>query len=245
MSQIDDYNNELPRMQALAAKDVQVPTIPIDVAAQEAEDLYIIATKYREQLTAIGITDEKITRLHTEVGALREAQSRWKATYNTQQGDIKSWDEQSPEGYALQRELNQSFRYAYRKDKRIMGRVREIADGSGDDDMIQDLNDYAVLGKENPTQLTAINFDATKLDRSAELSDTLGTLLAQANGDKKAEHELKDLRDRAYTLLKEDVTELRDAGKYAFADQPDIAKLFTSEYSRRHRTKKDEPTVEE
>jgi hypothetical protein len=39
--------------------------------------------------------------------------------------------------------------------------VSAITDGSGHADMIQDLNDIAVLGRENPDPLTAIGFDLT------------------------------------------------------------------------------------
>lgn len=235
MSQIDDYNAELPNIMAIPANQVKTPNVPTDKAIQEAEDLTQTALKYKTELTAVGLKESSITLLSTRASALKEAQSRWQANYNTGQGAIKQWDELSPQGYALQRKLNLAFRYAYRNEPRILGRVKEIADGSGDDDMIQDLNDYSVLGKANPAPLEKTNFALTELDAAATLSENLSTLLAQANGTKDSEHDFKDIRDRAFTLVKELVDEIRACGKYVFADQPDIKKLFASQYRRKHR----------
>ncbi|WP_372935386.1 hypothetical protein [Mariniphaga sediminis] len=48
-----------------------------------------------------------------------------------------------------------------------------ITDGSGHADLIQDLNDIAVLGRENPDPLTSIGFDLTQLDLAATRADEL------------------------------------------------------------------------
>ncbi|MBN1111361.1 MAG: hypothetical protein JXA53_00410, partial [Bacteroidales bacterium] len=242
MSQIDDYNAVLAIILAIPANQVKFSNIPIVKAIQEAENLAITAKKYEPQLTSVGLQATSITQLTVRANALKEAQSRWQANYNSGQGPIKQWDELSPQGYALQRKLNQAFRYAFRNEPRILGRVKEIADGSGDDDMIQDLNDYAVLGKANPALLEKANFNLAELDNAALLSENLSDLLAQANGTKDSEHNFKDIRDRAFTHLKELVDEIRACGKYVFADQPEIKKLFASTYLRKHRSQP-EPQV--
>jgi hypothetical protein len=69
------------------------------------------------------------------------------------------------------------------------------------------------------------------------MSATLADLLAKCTGEKKAQHELKDIRDRAFTIMKQTLDEIRDCGKYVFADNPDIKKMFTSDYLRKHRSK--------
>ena len=68
--------------------------------------------------------------------------------------------------------------------------------------MIQDLNDLAVLGRENTDPLTAINYDMAKLENAATLADEMAEVLAIANGDKAEQNESKLTRDRAYTHLK-------------------------------------------
>lgn len=241
MGQIEDYNAVLPQMEALNNEDIKQPNIPIDIVIQEAENLHESAVKYSTELTSADLTDELIAQLIIRAGALREAQSRWQANYLAGQDAIKLWDEKAPLGYELQKKLANAFRYAYRNNKRLMGRVREILKGSSHVDMIQDLNDYAVLGKENPEELQAINFEMPVLDQSAQLSDELAELLARSNGARKDQHAFKDIRDRSYTLLKESMDHVRDCGKYVFFDEPEIKKRFTSSYYRKKNKKYDKP----
>lgn len=134
----------------------------------------------------------------------------------------------------------------YRNDSRLLAKTLEIGHGTGDDYIIQDLLEYAVLGQANTAPLLAINFDLTKLDTATTLSGTLSELLAKSVGDKQMQHLLKDVRDRAFTIMKDTLDLIRDAGKYVFMDQPDIKKLLTSSYKRRHRSNQtDKPDAAE
>ena len=237
MSQKEDFISQEPAMNALSANEVKTPNMPIDVAAQEAEDQSNIALIYKNDLATAGVTEETILLLLTRSNALREAEAQWRTNYNSEQKDVRNWEIQAPKGYALKKELSAAFHFAYRNDTRLIAKIREIAKGSGDDDMIQDLLEYAVLGQANPTQLQAINFDFTKLDTATTLSNTLSTLLAKSVGDKKSQHLLKNTRDRSFTIMKETLDYIRDAGKYVFNAQPDKRKLFTSDYKRKHQSK--------
>jgi hypothetical protein len=137
---------------------------------------------------------------------------------------------QSPEAYAFRNDLLASFRFAFRKDDALLSRVSAIAEGSGHADLIQDLNDLAVLGRENPDPLTAIGFDLTQLDLAATRADELANLLAEANGDKADPNYSKTIRDKAYTHLKELVDEIREAGKYVFRNDKNRLKGYSSSY---------------
>ena len=111
--------------------------------------------------------------------------------------------------------------------------------------MIQDLNDLAVLGRENPDALTAIGFAGAKLDEAATQADEMADLLATANGDKAEQNATKVIRDRAYTHLKEQVDKIRGAGKYLFWKNPQRLKGYSSQYwKRQKRQKNDSPTTE-
>jgi hypothetical protein len=104
--------------------------------------------------------------------------------------------------------------------------------------MIQDLNDIAVLGRENPEPLTAIGFDLTQLDMAATRADELADLLAEANGDKADPNESKIIRDKAYTQMKSLVDEIREAGKYVFRKDKNRLKGYSSDYWRKQNRKK-------
>lgn len=233
MANIDDYNAKLDVILSIPDEDVQIPAIPVDVALQEAENLHHWSLDDAAALAVVGITANKIKDLPVRAGACREAQSIWNKDYRSQQEAQKQWAEQAPEAYAFRNDLLASLRFAYRKDDGLLSRVNAITEGSGHADMIQDLNDIAVLGRENPDPLTAIGFDLTQLDLAATRADELADLLAEANGDKADPNESKLIRDKAYTHLKELVDEIREAGKYVFRNDKNRLKGYSSDYWRK------------
>lgn len=244
MSNSNDLQTKLDVLQAIPNDDVLTPTIPVDVFLQEAENLYHWCLTDKAELTTVGVSEAQINDLPVRAGALREAQSLWFKQRYSQEEAQREWGEKSPFGYDLRDELLHVFRYAYRDDSSILNRVTSAAEGSGHADMIQDLNDMAVLGRENAEALTAIGFDLTKLDTAATMADELADLLATANGDKEEHSEAKMIRDKAYTHLKELVDDVRLAGKYLFWKNPQRLKGYSSRYWKKKNNQK-EPSIAE
>ena len=112
--------------------------------------------------------------------------------------------------------------------------MNKIKEGSGDDDMIQDLANLAVLGKANSPLLEATNFDLNLLDKAEKLSDTLPGILAAANGDKASNSAVKNIRDQAYSYLKIRVDEVRRYGKFVFRDNKDRRVGYLHHYKNKH-----------
>lgn len=238
MANIDDYNDLLADIQAIPDEETTEPTLPVDVALQEAENLHHWSLDDAAALEVVGITADMISALPVRAGACREAQSIWNKDYRSQQEAQKQWAEQAPDAYTLRDDLLASMRFAYRKDEALLSRVSAITEGGGHADMIQDLNDIAVLGRENTDRLTAIGFDLDQLDLAATRADELADLLAEANGDKADANQSKLIRDKAYTHLKAQVDEIREAGKYVFRKDPNRLKGYASDYWRRQNRKK-------
>ena len=241
MANTDDYNAKLAEIQAIPNEEVKEPGMPVDIALQEAENLYHWSSDDADKLAVVGIKRNQIQDLPVRAGACRETQSIWNKDFRSQQEAQEEWAEQSPLAYDFHDDLLASMRFAYRKNDALLSRVRAIADGGGHADMIQDLNDIAVLGRENPDPLTAISFDLAQLDEAATLADTLADLLAEANGDKADPNESKIIRDKAYMHMKELVDEIREAGKYVFRKEPNRLKGYSSDYWRKlHRKQKND-----
>lgn len=244
MSNIDDLNAKLADIQAIPNEEVKEPGIPVDVFMQEAENLSKWSLDDLEALKVVGITKAMINDLAVRAGACREAQSIWNNDYRSQQEAQKQWAELSPLAYDLRDDLLATFRFAYRKDDALLSRVSAITDGNGHADMIQDLNDIAVLGRNNPDPLTGIGFDLAQLDVAATQADEMADLLAEANGDKADQNESKITRDKAYTYLKVLVDEIREAGKYVFRKDKKRLKGYSSQYRRKRRTSPAEELAE-
>lgn len=232
------YIQKLPIFSAIPAYQIKKShNMPIESYLQEAENLYNWCLEDQAVLTAVKLSWDLVLDLPVRSGALREAESRWQKEYLDEEAAEKAWKERSPLAYALRNDLLDHFRFAFRHDEKLAKKVRKIAAGRSNADMIQDLNDLSVLGKGHPEYLEAINFDMTLLDKAALMSGEMAALLAVVVGDRAAAGAARKLRDQAYTYLKEAVDEIYGYGQYVFRDNEERRKRYCSQFFSRLRAK--------
>jgi hypothetical protein len=208
--------------------------IPINVYNQEAENLHHWAMEDKDALIARGLDLRTIKELLTATGACREAEARWfKERYGKQEAE-KEWNAKSPAAYALRDEVVDELEFAYFEDATLSSRVDQIKEGSGDEDLIQDLANAASLGKANLAPLQKTKCDLTLLDKAETLSDSLPGILAAANGDKADSSSVKKIRDQAYNYLKIRVDKVRRYGKFVFSEQKDRQVGYLRHYRNKH-----------
>jgi len=238
MGNIDDYNELLDAIKAVKDEDAIAPRIPAGIMFQECEDLYHWAKHDLLELTKYNFKPEMLELLLKQTGATREAQSRWMQDANTKEDAQVEWNKVEGEAYAFRKELEDICTYAYRNEEEPLSVLAKIKEGAGDADMIQDLNDLAVLGKNNPEPLMAINVGMGMFNKAADLSDYLAELRAKANGEHFSQSESKLIRDKAHTLLKETLDEIRACGRFVFRNDDSRRKGYFSRYIRLQNTKR-------
>ncbi|TAJ11287.1 hypothetical protein DMA11_17365 [Marinilabiliaceae bacterium JC017] len=216
-------------------KKVLIPGIPVDVFNQEAENLHYWALDDKDRLIGRGLTEEMILCLLPRTKACRHAQGLWFKERHAKQEAQLEWSEKAPGGYELRDGLIDEFEFAFHQYPALLARVDEAKKGNGHADMIQDLTDLALLGKDNVPLLTATNCDVTILDTALNLSDELARILAIANGEKAEDSSAKLLRDKAYTYLKEAVDEVRRVGRFVFKNEKARLVGYQHNYSNSHR----------
>jgi len=242
MPSSEDYSELLPEIQAIGPENVVIPTVPVDVFVQEAENLAHWCTDDQEALVNASLDWNLVTSLSARAGACREAQSIWIKERNMRQEAEQLWKDEAPAAFGMRDHLLHTFRYAFRKDAGLLARLDEIALGDSNSDMVQDLNDLSVLGKAHPDLLTPINFDPIALDDAAETADSMADLLGATNGERKEVSESMIIRDKAYTYLKQAVDEIRECGKFVFWRNPDRLKGYVSEFWQKRNAAKEKET---
>lgn len=235
MSQAD-YDAKEAQFLAITPDAMKKPNMPVKIYLQEAENQLQWALQDKAALLAAGFDWTLVDDLPQRIGALRVAESNWFSERHSREEVQQRWEIESPKAYALRDQLLRAMRYAYRKDASLMKRVSEIAEGSGHADMIQDLNDIAVLGRDYSAPLQAINVDLADLDRAANVADAMGELLALVNGERASDNSARVIRDQAYTLLKQAVDEVRACGQYVFWDNESRRDGYFSAHLRSRRS---------
>ena len=231
----ENYDSKIASIEAIPDNQTQEPNMPVANFVQEAEDTYEWAKDDKTALTEAGLDITLLEDIPARAGALRYAQSIWQKEYNTFEEAQKEWKEKSPEAFNLHDVLIHEFFHAYHDHSDLYSKVRNIAEGGGNADMLQDMSDLAVLGKANPEPLNKINLDMTLLDKAELISEELSEVLAKANGLRMSDNEMKIIRDKAFIYLKQAVDEVRRHGQYKFWRNPERRKGYSSRYNKIHR----------
>lgn len=237
MSSAEDYQAKIAEIEAIADDQVKSPNLPVDVFLQEVENTVKWAQDDKDKLIAAGLDWTLVDDLPVRAGALREAQSLWYKVRFARKDAQKEWNEKSPDAYDLRDTLLHVFRYAFRNVPDLTSRINAIADGAGHADMIQDLNDLSLLGKDHTDLLTAVGFDLTLLDTAAATSTEMAALLSQSTVDRKKENVSRIIRDKAYTYVKQALDEVRACGQFVFWRDDARLKGYVSQYFKNRRKK--------
>lgn len=246
MSDKENFDTLKPIYDAKEKKDIKQPNLPIDTAVNEAMDLYNNAKQDSAQFATTDVDVALIEDIPVRAGGLKYAELLWNQVYKDTSDAEEEWKVLSPVAYDLRDELLHICRYAYRKDEKLMAIVARIAEGSGHADLVMDLGSLAMLGKNNPAPLEAVSLDLTKLDRASQLSDQCNELLGRVHGARTADDMTeKQMRDRAFTHLKEAVDAIRAAGRFLFWKDEKRALLYGSQYFRELRANRNKEEAQE
>ncbi|WP_321297350.1 hypothetical protein [Marinifilum fragile] len=232
MSDQQNLLDHLEEIKAVSEEKIVYCDMPYKVFIDEAEGLHTRASIDLPLLSPYNLTSEKLVRLLSLIGALRTAQSNWESQKTDKQKAIDTWEKEAPAMIEFRDDLIAHMEFAYRSRPDLLDRLNEIKEGNSRADTVQDLASLSVLGKENPELLSNINFDMEWLQTSADMADRMGGLLGEINGRMYFEDELKLTRDKAYTLCKDVVDEVRSYGKFVFRKDADKRKAYSSKYSR-------------
>ena len=225
-------NFELKASEINSITNATSPVVPVENMIQESEDVFVWCQVDKDMLIRAGLDWHFVDELPIRAGALRYIQSRWQKEYLSVEDAQRLWKNESHDAYGLRDEIVHHYLHAFRKMPNEHAQTQRIAEGSGHADMIQDLANLAMLGKDNAQVLAAVGFDLALLDLAESKSSQLANLLAQSNGERMSTSELKTTRDKAYAYLKQAVDEVRHHGQYVFWRNEDRLKGYVSKYHK-------------
>lgn len=232
MSEQQNYDDSLAKISAVVNTDIKSCNMPYGIFIHEAKKMHKVASEDFVALSKLGYAQGSLDELQVLNAALSVAQMNWETQSTKQKDSQNRWKKDVPAMNELINDLYDSMRFAYRKDERLLSVLDEIKEGDSNADAVMDLGRLGTLGKDNPEPLTAIGFDTTRCETALSESERMANLLAEVNGSMYVDDENKVIRDKAFTLVKILLDELRDYGKYAFRHDADRAKLYASKYQR-------------
>jgi hypothetical protein len=234
-----DFNAKLKVILVIDDKEVKQPNMPVSEAVQEAENLVAWCPDDKAKLIKAGLDWNFVDDLPLRAGACRYAQSMWAKSSQSQEEAEKEWKKKSPAAFDLRDRLVHHLTFAFRNVPELVSKVQIIREGSSRADMLQDLSDGSVLGKDNIELLKKVGVDTNILTEAATQADELSGVLARANGETGNDSEAKDVRDKAYTFMKQAIDDIRSTGQYVFWRDADRKKGYVSAYHKKRSKKRE------
>jgi len=230
MTEKEVLQEMLPEINKVKKEDIKPCNIPVSVYVQEAGNLHERVGLDIDSLLGLGMPPEYQQRLDKLRAALFAAEVNWQEQQSERKDALELWKEKSPALYELRKDIIDHLSFAFRKDERLMEQIAAIEEGNSHADAIEDLARLAVLGTQNPELVQAINYDMDNFETADTMASEMSGVLSAANGYLYRDDERKLIRDKTYTLLKEVVDEIRDYGQFAFRNDPEHVKGYSSKY---------------
>ncbi|MDG5815505.1 hypothetical protein QA601_10470 [Chitinispirillales bacterium ANBcel5] len=220
----------LPVIREVPLDEVKKHRIPPKFYAMEATNLYYLALQDKEKLLEDHLDWNHAEMMYSLSLALRELCSNWLVIYFDRAEDRIAWEESLEEANKLFDDVYGYLRFHFRHDQSTINQLRQIADGNRHADTIQDFNDLAVVARNLTPRLEELNFDFYKLDKLTKYAYDLNILYAKARRSNMPRTEQRELRDKAYHLLRIHTREVIDHGNYTFRDDEKHAANYAIHY---------------
>ncbi len=220
------------KMDSLKNEEIQKPSIPIGIYLQEAEDLALWMEEDLELLASAGLDPSAAENLITLTGACRQAQSMWIRERRLKELAGNSWKNVREKASNLRKDMMHTLRFAFREDSFLLKKLGKISKGRANSDLVQDLTDLVILARTNQELLDAIHADPGLFKDADDFVKPLASHLGRINALRRTTPDGLDRRNRAYTLLKAAVDNIRDTGKYVFRNNPGRLCGYSSDFLR-------------
>lgn len=224
------YQTLLDEIMAIPDCAIKQPNMPIATFIQEASDLCEWMREDLSQLSTAGIDASMIDHLALQLNALVYAQSICSTRQLSTDKSYQRYQAERKQAESLLDELTAAFRFSFQDAPKLLRQLKRKRNRGGITALIQELYDLSVLGAAHPDKLSRIGFDLKLLEKASTTSKLLSQLHAQVNQLKSHKVNHRKIRNKAYTLLKTSVDQVRLAGKYVFRDHPNRLKGYRSSH---------------
>lgn len=227
---------------ALPAREVLEPSVPVEEYSMMGTNLAHRAGKDETDLVGAGLDVGRIRFLRDAAYALRHAQGQWDSVRYNGSDAAQQLSRMLPKGRDMVARLLHVLTYALQGEPRALRNVRRLREGGSKADLVQDLVSLVNLCRRYEALVTAAGFNMNEVDEAIKLSAELSRVNAEANDQASVSNHYKAMRDRAYTVLKKAMDEVRACGQFVYWRDPARLKPYTDSYSPRTRGVEEQET---
>ncbi|HEX4449194.1 MAG TPA: hypothetical protein VH044_20790 [Polyangiaceae bacterium] len=217
-------------LDGLDAAYADKPDLPVANILQEARELGATMDKLGSDLVkGSDLAKGAAKDLDARRARLDVAEAVWSATRS--RGTPTVITAAREDGESQKRDAFEALRYYLRDEGEVQLRLDEIAQGSGDADLVDDLKKLADLLEESGPALANADLPKKAPDALRAAAEALSGLAADRAVDP-VSTKAQDLRNRAYWHLRHLMDEIRAAGRYVYRRDKKLVTAFRASLTR-------------
>lgn len=205
--------------------------IPIARLIQEANDLYLFCKNDKKELVGEGLDWNDAERLPVLLNECTNAEVEYQVYKDNYESETVKLKKFVLRCRKLRRFIAEKLRLAIASTGADL-KIPSYKKSWSRVELIQDLNDLAVIGKDNKEVLQPMGFEMSKLDLAANMSIELSEKIVDIIISNPSESPQKKIRDKIILELSSLIARIRNKGKSTFIDNPLRRKAYACEYFR-------------
>jgi hypothetical protein len=219
--------------------------LPVALILQDAREMVGLLRKLGKRILERSRLDGSLLEeLPARATALDKAELAWASARKIQLPTLrKKLRKQAEE---LRSDTIAALRHFALQDTTTQAKLDRIVEGSGLADLIDDLKKLAPLVDRHRPLLGRSGLPEQAAEQLAGLASSLEEATENESAERAGNEEARQalaLRNRAYWHLREATDEIRECARYAFRNEPELARLFRSlNTTRRGKTTARSPT---
>ena len=224
---------ELPIHAVEIPKIVQL-NMPHEEAMQEGRRVEALVKMYRPELSQYSdINPELLDTISARVGAFAFCVATLESHVSMETTLDDLFQIRKKEGYALRKKTLADYYYAFRTISSVLLVLDKFNNERGDLRMIKDLLAFYLLAIKHKKRMEESKVKPEQIKRLATLYRELSTISAQLDIAPAKIEESTLVCAKAWTYLWAALSEIYEAGRFVFSEQPDIKELFFIDYRQK------------
>lgn len=223
-------------LQLISVEKLRHPDIPVDECIIACTKMAACARSDAAFFAALRIdVIAKAAHLELAAAALDEAQRLWRIHFNTQSEAEKVWALHKDEAYALRAEMQDYLSNCVQDTAEALNNrrlLKESRRGRSHAAMIHSLASLSALAADCAAPLMALGYGPEHGERLESLHVLLSEVYGRVLSARRGHHPAALLRDRAYTLVRILVADIRHSAKLALRREPDRRENYRDPFRR-------------
>ncbi len=226
------FSEDLPLITAAVRDKYYTPSMAMHIYLEEAEGFAEVLSRTVDHMVSLGYQHKDAELFNRRVAGARTAQATMRSYIDELRINTITFKKLYPEVEELRDYILVRMKIIVEGSPHKADLVKSISKGKCISDTIEDLFELGKIAETMIPELAAVKVSVADINRAKELATTAGRIHKASQMDSNVNTESRIIRDKAVTLLRESIINLRKWARIVYKKDKVMRMKFFSQHSR-------------